>query len=200
MVDYYLYWEKCILNAITKAILKSIITLNELFSLDSNPLLSTAEREKYVLFVVKAKFISYKEILYNPSIPEIDSELKNRLVNSFKSTGKEFIRWMAATCKSPNIEGVTLGEKIKEYIRDKYSYGTEIEKNKDIKNLVPHFIHNIEKIRLNLEDNKLKYTNEYNQSYFGHWGQTARAKYETQLERNKTLKNFEKTVASILFN
>ena len=199
MVDYYQYWEKCLLNALSKCILKSIITLNELFSLDSNSsTFSNKNKEQNILFVVKSKFITSKEILYNPNPNEIDLELKSRLISSFQNTGREFVRWMNGTCKAPNIEYAE--EKDKEYIRLNYSYGTEIAGNNDLKTFVNQLYQTIGKIALSLEDNKMKYIREYAKEYFGHWGQNARAKFETELERNKTLKNFEKKVAAILFS
>ena len=199
MVDYYKYWEKCLLNALSKCILKSIITLNELFSLDSNSSTFTNKnKEQNILFVVKSKFITSKEILYNPNPNEIDLELKSRLISSFQNTGREFVRWMNGTCKAPNIEYAE--EKDKEYIRLNYSYGTEIAGNNDLKTFVNQLYQTIGKIALSLEDNKMKYIREYAKEYFGHWGQNARAKFETELERNKTLKNFEKKVAAILFS
>ena len=199
MVEYYNYWENCLLNALTKCILKSILTLNELFSMDSTPSGYTQkQKENNTLFIVKSKFITAKEILYNPNSNEIDMELKSRLISSFQNSGREFIRWMNGTCKVPNIEYAE--EKDKEYIRNNYSYGTEIAKNNDLKTFVNLLYQTIGKITLSLDDNKQKYIREYAKEYFGHWGQNARAKFETELERNKTLKNFEKKVSLILFN
>jgi dynein heavy chain len=199
MVEYYHYWESCLLNALSKCILKAIITLNELFTMDSNSNNYTQkQKEQNALFVVKSRFITAKEIMYNPNSNEIDLELKSRLISSFQNTGREFIRWMAGTCKPPNIEYAE--EKDKEYIRNNYSYGTEISSNLDLKTFINQLYNSMGRITTSLDDNKMKYIREYAKEYFGHWGQNARAKFETELEMNKTLKNFEKKVSIILFN
>jgi hypothetical protein len=104
---------------------------------------------------------------------------------------------MNGTCKTPSIENVE--EKDKEYIRNKYSYGTEIADNQDLKTYVNKLYQRIGKISLSLEDNKSKYTREYESEHFGYWGQNARSRYENELDKNKTLKNFEKKVSLILF-
>ena len=197
MVQYYHYWENCMLNALSKCILKAIITLNGLFTIDANSSnLTQKQREQNVLFTVKSKFISNKEVLYNPNSNEIDMELKKRLIESFENTGKEFIRWMNGTCKTPSIENVE--EKDKEYIRNKYSYGTEISDNQDLKTFVGKLYTKFDKIARALDDNKSKYIREYESEYFGYWQQNARSIYENQLDKNKTLKNFEKKVSLIL--
>ena len=135
MVQYYHYWENCMLNALSKCILKAMITINGLFTIDANSNhLTQKQKEQNVLFTVKSKFISNKEVLYNPNSNEIDMELKTRLITAFQNTGKEFIRWMNGTCKTPSIENVE--EKDKEYIRNKYSYGTEIDDNQDLKTII----------------------------------------------------------------
>ena len=199
MSQYYHYWENCMLNALSKCILKAIITLNELFSMDSTTSsYSMKQREQNVLFTVKSKFISFKEVLYNPAANEIDLELKSRLISSFQNTGREFIRWMDGTCKTPSLE--LAEEKDKEYIRTRYSYGTEIADNQDLKTYINKILNTIGKITLSLDNNKEKYIRDYSKDYFGFWGQNARSRYENELEKNKTLKNFEKKVSIILFN
>jgi hypothetical protein len=197
MVQYYHYWENCMLNALSKCILKAIITINGLFTIDVNSnYLNQKQKEQNVLFTVKSKFISNKEVLYNPNSNEIDMELKTRLITCFQNTGKEFIRWMNGTCKTPSIENVE--EKDKEYIRNKYSYGTEIDDNQDLKTFVSKLYERLTKISNSLDNNKAKYIREYESEYFGYWGQNARSIYENQLDKNKTLKNFEKKVSLIL--
>jgi hypothetical protein len=185
------------LNALSKCILKAIITINGLFTIDVNSnYLNQKQKEQNVLFTVKSKFISNKEVLYNPNSNEIDMELKTRLITCFQNTGKEFIRWMNGTCKTPSIENVE--EKDKEYIRNKYSYGTEIDDNQDLKTFVSKLYERLTKISNSLDNNKAKYIREYESEYFGYWGQNARSIYENQLDKNKTLKNFEKKVSLIL--
>ena len=76
----------------------------------------------------------------------------------------------------------------------------KMSSNNDLKIFVNQLYQSMGKITLSLEDNKTKYIREYAKEYFGHWGQNARAKFETELEMNKTLKNFEKKVSIILFN
>ena len=197
MVQYYHYWENCMLNALSKCILKAMITINGLFTIDANSNhLTQKQKEQNVLFTVKSKFISNKEVLYNPNSNEIDMELKTRLITAFQNTGKEFIRWMNGTCKTPSIENVE--EKDKEYIRNKYSYGTEIDDNQDLKTIVSKLYERLNKITNSLDNNKAKYIREYESEYFGYWGQNARSIYENQLDKNKTLKNFEKKVSLIL--
>ena len=84
MVQYYHYWENCMLNALSKCILKAIITLNGLFTIDtSTTSLTQKQKEQNVLFTVKSKFISNKEVLYNPNSIETDMELKIRLIYFF---------------------------------------------------------------------------------------------------------------------
>ena len=197
MVQYYHYWENCMLNALSKCILKAMITINGLFTIDVNSnYLTQKQKEQNVLFTVKSKFITSKEVLYNPNSNEIDMELKTRLITCFQNTGKEFIRWMNGTCKTPSIENVE--EKDKEYIRNKYSYGTEIDDNQDLKTLVSKLYERLNKITNSLDNNKAKYIREYESEYFGYWSQNARSIYENQLDKNKTLKNFEKKVSLIL--
>ena len=197
MVQYYHYWENCMLNALSKCILKAMITINGLFTIDANSnYLTQKQKEQNVLFTVKSKFITSKEVLYNPNSNEIDMELKTRLITCFQNTGKEFIRWMNGTCKTPSIENVE--EKDKEYIRNKYSYGTEIDDNQDLKTLVSKLYERLNKITNSLDNNKAKYIREYESEYFGYWSQNARSIYENQLDKNKTLKNFEKKVSLIL--
>ena len=56
MSSYYTFWEMSILNALIKTILKAIITLYELFSMPRQ------ENNINVLFTIKSKFVSSKEI------------------------------------------------------------------------------------------------------------------------------------------
>ena len=54
MVQYYHYWENCMLNALSKCILKAIITINGLFTIDANSsFLNQKQKEQNVLFTVK---------------------------------------------------------------------------------------------------------------------------------------------------
>ena len=197
MVQYYHYWENCMLNALSKCILKAMITINGLFTIDANSnYLTQKQKEQNVLFTVKSKFISSKEVLYNPNSNQIDMDIKTRLITCFQNTGKEFIRWMNGTCKTPSIENVE--EKDREYIKNKYSYGTEIDDNQDLKTFVSKLYERLNKITNSLDNNKAKYIREYESEYFGYWQQNARSIYENQLDKNKTLKNFEKKVSLIL--
>ena len=60
MVQYYHYWENCMLNALSKCILKSIITLNGLFTIDtSTTSLTQKQKEQNVLFTVNKTFCSF---------------------------------------------------------------------------------------------------------------------------------------------
>ena len=71
-------------------------------------------------------------------------------------------------------------------------YGTEIEDNQDLKTYISKLLQTITKINRSLDDNRSKYIREYESDYFGYWGQNARSRYENELDKNKTLKNFEK--------
>ena len=46
MVQYYHYWENCMLNALSKCILKALITLNGLFTIDSSSTSLTLNQKK----------------------------------------------------------------------------------------------------------------------------------------------------------
>jgi len=181
MGGYYRFWELSILNVLTKTILKAIITLYELFSMPRQ------DNNQNILFTIKSKFISSKEIMYNPNTLDIDQMLK-KLIGNFQNSGNDFLRWMNNTCKTPDV--TELIEERLEAIASIYSYGAEINTNEDIKFYIQKLYSIVQKIDENLNNNKAKYTREYQRDYFGHWG-PSRSKMEIQLERNKSLKNFE---------
>jgi dynein heavy chain len=181
MGGYYRFWEISILNNLTKSILKAIITLYELFSMPRQ------EDNQNILFTIKSKFISSKEIMYNPNTLDIDQMLK-KLIGNFQNSGNDFLRWINNTCKSPDV--TELIEERLEAIAGIYSYGAEINTNEDIKFYIQKLYSIVQKIDENLNNNKAKYTREYQRDYFGNWG-SSRSKMEIHLERNKSLKNFE---------
>lgn len=182
MSGYYNYWELCILNALTKTILKSVITLYEMFSMARHT------NNQNILFTVKSKFVNSKEIMYNPNNIDINYLLK-KLIHSFQYTGNEFIRWMDTTCKAPDYKDLT-EEKI-DLIVPRFTYGFEINENEDIKYYTGKFYHIFNKIDENLIDNKNKYVRVYTQNEkFGNWS-VSKSNMERDLERNKILKMFE---------
>ena len=64
MVQYYRYLENCMLNILSKCILKAITIINGLFTIDANSnYLSGGQKVKNFLFTVKYKSISYKEVI-----------------------------------------------------------------------------------------------------------------------------------------
>jgi len=188
MAGYYRFWELSILNVLTKTILKAIITLYELFSMPRQV------DNQNILFTIKSKFISSKEIMYNPNTLEIDQMLK-KLIGNFQNSGNDFLRWMDRSCKTPDV--TELIEERLEGIASKYSYGAEINSNENIKFYIQKLYSIVSKIDENLNNNKSKYIREYQSDFFGHWG-PSRSKMEIQLERNKSLKNFEIKVNSIM--
>ncbi len=182
MSKYYTYWEMCILNALTKTILKAIITLYELFSMPRQ------ENNTNVLFTIKSKFVSSKEIMYNPNPEEIDHILKNKLILNFQNSGNDFIRWMSGTCKAPDISNLV--EEKSELIRARYSYGYETNQNDDVKYYVQRLYEIVQNIGKNLANNKQKYTREYAVNKFGNWSQS-QSIMEIALSKVGSLKNFE---------
>ncbi|MCQ2815655.1 MAG: hypothetical protein MJ252_00165 [archaeon] len=208
MQSYYQYWEKCILDALSKCIYKSIITFNELFSLNSDAkdrflrqkMMDTSKKGKLknALFAVKSKFHTSKDISYIPEINEIDLEIKQKLLFSFQFSAKEFIRWMRGTCKAPSLD--TREEKEREYIKKFYSYGTELEDDSSLKSIILNCLDTVGHISDNLTKNKDTYTKIYQDEYFGHWGQgkQGRGKSFSELEKNMTLKNFENKINEII--
>ena len=197
MIDYYQYWEKCLLNALSKCILKSMITLHQMFVLDrTSEEFGLKSAESNALFIVKAKFVSNREINFNPNAGEITKEIEGRLTKAFAKLGEEFIRWMDGTCKSPNIEYAE--ETDKEYIKDNFSYAADLKANKDIiqcMNLLGGILGKFGDI---FDKHKRRYINAFAKDEFGHWGQNTRPKYGAELEKDKTLKNFERKVNEVL--
>lgn len=187
MGSYYRYWEICILNALTKSILKAVITIYQLFSI------SRQENNQNFLFTIKSKFISSKEIMYNPN-DDIDLILKKFVLN-FGKSGNEFIRWLNGSCKTPDTKDL-IEEKF-EQIAQHYSYGTEIENNKDIRSFINSLFGIIQKLGEVLKENVVKYIKRaYQNPHFGNWGQTVTTIVEKELQKNKTsLKIFEKKLA-----
>src|SRR5690606_24281637 len=112
------------------------------------------ENNQNILFIMKSKFMSSKDIVYNPNTSDVDRELK-KLVSNFQKSGNEFIRWMNTTCKQPNL--LEANDEQLELIGQRYSYGTEIEYNKEIKTCSSDIFGIIQKIGENLRNNKDKY-------------------------------------------
>lgn len=182
MSSYYNYWEICILDSLTKAILKSMLTLNEMFNMMKSPTNSN------ILFTIKSKFVSSKEIMYQPNTIDIDQILK-KLVQGFQSTGNEFIRWMDTTCKTPDYKD--LSEEKMDLIVPEFTYGNIINKNNEIgvtnRQLFQLFI----KVEENLVENRSKYIRVYTENEkFGNWC-VSKSVMAKDLERKKYLKNFE---------
>ena len=189
MASYYRFWEISLLNAMTKTILKSIITFYQLFSMPKQ------EKSQNILFMIKSKFISPKEILYYPEKIEIDNIL-TKLVKNFQNTGNDFIRWMRGTCIAPDVSD--LPEDKHEIISNNYSYGTCINNNSDIKHYGQKLFNFVHELGKRLDDNKSKFTNEFGKDKFGSWGNQSKTTIEKKLERDRSLKNFQKSLNEML--
>ena len=140
-----------------------------------------------LLFTVKSRFVSSKEIMYIPNHIDLDHILK-KLVTGFQYTGNEFIRWMDTTCKAPEYKD--LGDEKLDLIIPRYTYGHDINENPDIKSYISKLYWIFTKIEENLGANKQKYFRVYCDDKFGNWS-FSKPQMQKQLEGNKILKRFE---------
>ena len=83
---YYHYWEKCIYNAVTKMIIRSMATFMGLLQCKEGP----------PLFKVLVS-LNGKEMLVTPSLTEVD-KLITKGVRSMVESARHFVRWMHGTC------------------------------------------------------------------------------------------------------
>lgn len=189
MSDYYNHWEKTILASLTKAILRSIISIYEMFKIGKQP------NNENILFTIKSRFINSKEIMFNPNSLDID-QLLRKFIKSFWGAGSEFIRWIDGTCKPP-LEYKDFSEDKLEAIVPKYTYDAYISENDDIRHYAYELYLIIKKIIENMDDNKTKYMLVYIKEEFGNWN-NSKAKVEKDLERHKSLRHFEIKINKML--
>jgi dynein heavy chain len=183
MAGYYSYWEVCILNALTKTILKALITLNELFTMQR------MKNDTNILFTIKAKHHTCKDILFNPNNEEIEDIISKKLIRNFLKSASDFIRWKNTTCDKPNIDLIETDE-LKEEFKNKYSYHKWIDNNTEIKNYASGLMSMVIGIKKEIDHNKDKYIKEYTNENFGNWV-PSKSKMQRELEKNKSLRNFE---------
>jgi dynein heavy chain len=87
MLEYYHYWERRVFNAITKMIIKALLTLQALF---------TKKDKRPPLFKVKSVY-NPPEVTYYPSQDDIGKLLQSITTNILDSA-KVFIRWRDGRC------------------------------------------------------------------------------------------------------
>lgn len=88
MLEYYAYWERRVFNAITKMIIKSLLTLQALF---------TKKDKRPPLFKVKSVY-NPPEVSYYPSQDDIGKLLQGITTNILDSA-KAFPRWRHGRCE-----------------------------------------------------------------------------------------------------
>ena len=188
MEKYYKFWEMMIYSALTKTVLKAVITIYQFFSMQRN--------EIEPLFTIKARFISNKEIMYNPNDIDIDHMLKNML-DIFKKSGREFIRWKDKTCRHPDYS--LFQDELGQAVQEEFSYNTAIMANTDMKIYSTQLINKFNHINKRLNENQEKYIKELNGDKFGNWNQSSSSKMEKELEKAKKLKQFERVINESIF-
>ena len=84
---YYHYWERCIYNAITKMIIRSMATFMGMLQCKEGP----------PLFKVLVS-LNGKDLMISPSLTEVD-KLITKGSKGMVESAKRFVRWMHGTCK-----------------------------------------------------------------------------------------------------
>jgi dynein heavy chain len=84
---YYHYWERCIYNAITQMIIRSLSAFIGMLQCKDGPPL-------FKLLVS----LNGKELLISPSLTEVDKLITKGARNMVESA-RHFVRWMYGTCK-----------------------------------------------------------------------------------------------------
>jgi dynein heavy chain len=117
MLEYYRYWERRVFNAITKMIVRALLSLKNLF---------TKKENRPPLFKVKS--VNPPDVAYYPSQQDIEKLLQSITTNILESA-KSFPRWKNGRCDicEPRL------------VNDEYVYFhtfyKEVSKIQNIKNL-----------------------------------------------------------------
>jgi len=181
MKEYYYYWERRVYNALTKMILRALITLK--------CYLTRPPYKNMGLFKIVAEY-DPPNVNPIPRMVEIDG-IQSRIYINIREVGRLFPRWKDGTCIFP--EPRTNPNTEEKSYHDSHTFNRDIQENPAIKELV----FQIGQIKQNCLEKIRFYFGIYQDDKKKHlWDQKSKAQVEKIIDKNPATQVIEKRMFS----